>query len=205
MGAPGAGKGTQAEIISKKYNIPIISTGNIIREALNKKNKIGLELRSYIDSGTLVPDNIIVSIVKERLSEKDCDQGFILDGVPRTIGQAQALEEMGVKINKVIIIEVSDEKIILRLGGRRICPKCGSSYHVSDKPPLKEGFCDNCSEKLVIRNDDNPKIIAARLEVYHKQTEPLKKYYESKGLLKIVKGQDILADTIKLVSEALSE
>lgn len=203
LGAPGAGKGTQAEIISKKYNIPTISTGNIIREALKNETPLGLEAKSYIDSGALVPDSVIISIVKDRLSEPDCQCGFILDGMPRTIAQARALEEMGVEVNRVISIEVPDEKIISRLSGRRVCSKCGSSYHITDKPSVKQDICDNCDGSLIIRHDDDPQIISDRLKVYHEQTEPLKDYYESKGLLKIVEGQDVLADTTNLVDKVL--
>ena len=203
LGAPGAGKGTQAEVISKKYEIPTISTGNIIREALKNQTPLGLKAKSYIDAGTLVPDEIIISIVKERLSESDCDAGFILDGMPRTIGQAKALEEMDVLINKVISIEVADEKIITRLSGRRVCGGCGSSYHITDKPSKVEGICDSCGEKLVIRKDDDPQIIEDRLKVYHEQTEPLKDFYEAKGLLVVVQGQEAVEDTTKLVDEAL--
>lgn len=203
LGAPGAGKGTQAEIISKKYNIPTISTGNIIREALKNKTALGLEAKSYIDSGALVPDSVIISIVKDRLSEPDCQNGFILDGVPRTIAQARALDEMGVEINKVVSIEVADEKIISRLSGRRVCGNCGSSYHITDKPSQKPGICDNCDGSLIIRQDDDPQIISDRLKVYHEQTEPLKDYYNSKGLLKIVEGQDVLAETTSLVDKVL--
>lgn len=203
LGAPGAGKGTQAEIISKKYNIPTISTGNIIREALKNETDLGLEAKKYIDSGALVPDNVIISIVKNRLSEKDCENGFILDGMPRTIAQAKALDEMGIEINKVISIEVKDEKIISRLSGRRVCSKCGSSYHITDKPSIKENICDNCDGDLIIRKDDKPEIISDRLRVYHEQTEPLKDYYSSKGLLKTVEGQEEVTDTTKLVDEVL--
>lgn len=203
LGAPGAGKGTQAEVISNKYNIPTISTGNIIREALKNKTSMGLKAKSYIDKGGLVPDDVIISIVKERLSEGDCKNGFILDGMPRTIAQAKALDEMGVEINKVISIEVPDEKIIKRLSGRRVCSKCGASYHVTDKSSLKEGVCDSCSGELVIRKDDAPQIIADRLKVYHEQTEPLKDYYDAKGLLVIVHGQELVADTTACVDKAL--
>lgn len=205
LGAPGAGKGTQAEIISKKYGVPMISTGNIIRDALNNKTELGLKLKYYLDCGKLVPDEVIISIVKARISEKDCNDGFILDGMPRTIAQARALDEMGIMVNKVVSIEVPDEKIILRLSGRRICEKCGSSYHITDKPSIKENICDNCGGSLVVRRDDNPEIIANRLRLYHEQTEPLKEFYHSKGLLKLVEGQDILADTTKLVDEVLNQ
>lgn len=203
LGAPGAGKGTQAEIISKKYNIPTISTGNIIREALRNETNLGLQAKSFIDSGKLVPDEVVISIIKERLAQDDCKNGFILDGMPRTIAQAEALDKMGIQINKVISIEVPDEKIISRLSGRRVCEKCGSSYHIADKPPAKEDCCDNCNGNLIIRNDDKPEIIADRLRVYHEQTEPLKDYYQAKGLLRVVQGQEVVADTTRLVDEAL--
>ncbi len=205
LGAPGAGKGTQAEKISQKYNIPTISTGNIIRESLKNETPLGLKAKSYIDSGALVPDEIIISIVKERLSKDDCKCGFILDGVPRTIGQAKSIDEMGIDINKVISIEVADDKIISRLSGRRVCSKCGSSYHITDKPSKQESVCDNCGEKLIIRHDDDPKIISDRLKVYHEQTEPLKDYYKSKGLLIVVEGQELVEETTRLVDEALNK
>ncbi len=203
LGAPGAGKGTQAEIISKKYDIPTISTGNIIREALKNETELGLKAKSFIDSGALVPDEVVISIIRERLGQKDCENGFILDGMPRTIAQARSLDDMGIEINRVVSIEVPDEKIISRLSGRRVCENCGSSYHITDKPSIKQNLCDNCGGGLVIRNDDKPEIISERLKVYHDQTEPLKDYYKAKGLLRMVEGQEFVADTTKLVDEAL--
>lgn len=203
LGAPGAGKGTQAEIICNKLGIPAISTGNIIREALKNQTPLGLQAKSYMDSGDLVPDTIIIGIIKERLAQDDCKEGFILDGVPRTVPQAEALDEMGVVIDKVIDIEVADADIIKRLSGRRVCESCGSSYHVHYKPPVNEGVCNACGGKLITRKDDQPETIRERLNVYHTQTEPLKDYYAKTGKLKIVQGQEELSETTKLTLAAL--
>ncbi len=203
LGAPGAGKGTQAEIICNKLGIPAISTGNIIREALKNQTPLGLQAKSYMDSGDLVPDTIIIGIIKERLAQDDCKEGFILDGVPRTVPQAEALDEMGVVIDKVIDIEVADADIIKRLSGRRVCESCGSSYHVHYNPPVNEGVCNACGGKLITRKDDQPETIRERLNVYHTQTEPLKDYYAKTGKLKIVQGQEELSETTKLTLAAL--
>ena len=177
LGAPGAGKGTQAEIICQHLNIPAISTGNIIREALNSGTEMGLKAKSYMDSGKLVPDEVVINIIKERLAQDDCKNGFILDGFPRTIAQAEALDRMGIEIDRVIDIEVPDEKITERLSGRRVCGECGASYHLLYKKPQVEGVCDKCRGALVQRKDDQPQTILERLAVYHDQTEPLKGYY----------------------------
>jgi adenylate kinase len=203
LGAPGAGKGTQAEIISEKYSIPAVSTGNILREAVRNGTPLGLEAKSYMDAGGLVPDKVIISIIKERLQEEDCKSGFILDGMPRTVAQAESLDEMGVIIDKVIDIEVGDEDIIKRLSGRRVCPDCGASYHVLYKPPVEEGVCGKCGAGLVIRRDDHLDTIKDRLDTYHAQTEPLKEYYSKKGKLFVVEGQEEVKDTTKLTLEAL--
>ncbi len=205
LGAPGAGKGTQAEIISEKYNIPTISTGNIIRAALKSGTEMGLKAKAYIDSGRLVPDDVVIGIIKERLAQGDCQSGFILDGFPRTIPQAEALDSMGIIIDAALSIEVTDREIVKRMSGRRVCEKCGASYHLEYKKPNVEGVCDICGEALVIRKDDEPDTVIDRLDVYHKQTEPLKKYYNTQGKLIIVEGQQEVADTTKLVLAALAE
>ena len=202
LGAPGAGKGTQAEIISKKYAIPSISTGNMIREAIAAGTEMGRNAKSFIDSGALVPDEVVIGIIKERLAKPDCENGFILDGFPRTVPQAQALDDMGVEITDVISIEVPDEKIVERMGGRRVCKSCGASYHVKFNPSENGEFCD-CGELLAIRSDDAPEVVKKRLETYHSQTEPLKGFYEAKGILKLVEGQEKLEDTTALTQAAL--
>lgn len=203
LGAPGAGKGTQAEIISEKYNIPTISTGNIIRAALKNGTEMGLKAKSYIDAGELVPDNVVIGIIKERLSEADCKKGYILDGFPRTIPQAVALDDMGFVIDAALSIEVDDEEIVKRMSGRRVCEKCGASYHTEYKKPEVEGVCNLCGGDLVIRKDDEPETVKNRLHVYHEQTEPLKDFYNSCGKLIIVEGQDKVEDTTRLVLDAL--
>ncbi len=203
LGAPGAGKGTQAERICEKLSIPAISTGNIIREAIKNGTKVGLEAKRFIDSGDLVPDEVVIGIIKERLDNDDCANGFILDGFPRTIPQAEALDEMGIAIDTVLEISVPDEKVIARLSGRRVCEKCGASYHTLYKKPSTEGKCDLCDGELIIRKDDKPETIKDRLNVYHDQTEPLKDYYNERGMLKVVVGQEEVSDTTRLVYEAL--
>lgn len=203
LGAPGAGKGTQAEVICDKLGIPAISTGNLIRAALKEGTELGLKAKSYMDAGDLVPDEVVIGIIKERLTQEDCKNGFILDGFPRTVPQAEALDQMGVSIDKVLDIEVKDEDIMKRLSGRRVCESCGASYHVLYKPSKQEGICTKCNGKLVIRKDDEPATIASRLDVYHAQTEPLKEYYSKKGILSIVEGQEEVADTTKLTLAAL--
>ena len=203
LGAPGAGKGTQAEIISEKYNIPTISTGNIIRAALNNCTELGLMAKSYIDAGNLVPDDVVIGIIKERLNESDCANGYILDGFPRTIPQAEALDDMGFDINCALSIEVAESEIVKRMSGRRVCEKCGASYHTEYKKPAKEGVCNLCEGKLVIRKDDEPETVMNRLNVYHEQTEPLKEYYAAQSKLLIVEGQDKVEDTTALVLGAL--
>lgn len=205
LGAPGAGKGTQAEVICKALNIPAISTGNIIREALSQGTEMGLKAKSFMDAGQLVPDDVVIGIIKERLAKDDCANGFILDGFPRTIPQAEALDAMGVIIDKVIDIEVPDEKIAARMSGRRVCKDCGSSYHLEYKAPKAEGVCDACDGELIQRKDDAPETVLDRLAVYHKQTEPLKDYYSKKGILRIVEGQEEIADTSALTLKALED
>lgn len=203
LGAPGAGKGTQAEKIVEKYGIPAVSTGNMIRAALKEGTEMGLKAKSYMEAGQLVPDEVVIGIIKDRLAQKDCENGFILDGFPRTIPQAQALEDMGVRIDKVLDIEVPDEKITARMSGRRVCSKCGNSYHLLYKKPLNEGVCDSCGGELVQRKDDAPETVVARLNEYHEMTEPLKAFYEKLGKLVVVEGQEEVADTTALVFKAL--
>ena len=204
LGAPGAGKGTQAEIISEKYNIPTISTGNIIRAALKEGTEMGLRAKAYTEKGELVPDEVVIGIIRERLAQDDCKNGFILDGFPRTIPQAEALESMGISVDAALSIEVADSEIVKRMSGRRVCPVCGASFHTEYKKPAKEGVCDLCGEKLIIRKDDEPETVLNRLNIYHDQTEPLKDFYKSKGKLIEVEGQDEVADTTALVLKALS-
>lgn len=205
LGAPGAGKGTQAEIVSKKLSIPTVSTGNIIRAALKDETEMGLKAKEYIEAGKLVPDDVVIGIIKDRLSESDCAKGFILDGFPRTIPQAKALDDMGIVIDKVIDIEVADENIAKRMSGRRVCKNCGSSYHTEYKKPAKEGVCNACGGELVRRKDDAPETVLERLKVYHEETEPLKEYYASKGKLVIVEGQEEVSDTTALTLKALED
>ncbi len=205
LGAPGAGKGTQGEFISERCGIPNISTGNIIREALKNGTELGRRAKSYMDAGDLVPDEVVIDIIKERLAQKDCENGFILDGFPRTVPQAEALDRMGVAIDRVIEIDVADEEIMKRLSGRRVCSVCGSSYHLVYKPPVKEGVCTHCGGELIVRKDDAPATIAERLKVYHEQTEPLKDYYAAKGILRVVIGQEKVEDTTELTRRAIEE
>lgn len=205
LGAPGAGKGTQAEIISETYKIPTISTGNIIRAALKEGTEMGLKAKAYTEKGELVPDEIVIGIIKERLSEPDCNGGFILDGFPRTIPQAEALDNMGIAVDAALSIEVEDSEIVKRMSGRRVCEKCGASYHTEYKKPQKDGICNVCGENLVIRKDDEPETVLNRLSVYHEQTEPLKDYYNKQNKLLIVEGQDDVKDTTALVLKAVSE
>ena len=203
LGAPGAGEGTQAEILSKRLGIPTISTGNILREAIRNRTETGLKAKAFMDQGKLVPDEVVIGIIKDRLAQDDCKNGFILDGFPRTIPQAEALDRMGIEIDRVIDIEVTDEKIAQRVSGRRVCLDCGATYHVDYKKPTKDGVCDHCGNTLVQRKDDLPETVEARLKVYHEQTEPLKDYYAACGKLKIVEGQEELADTTRLTLAAL--
>ena len=205
LGAPGAGKGTQAEVIREKLSIPAVSTGNILREAQKNGTELGLKAKSYMESGALVPDEVVIGILKERIAQEDCQNGFILDGFPRTVPQAQALEEMGVEIDRVVDLEVPDEKILERMGGRRVCESCGASYHLLYNPPKSPDVCDKDGGGLVIRKDDAPETVRQRLQVYHEQTEPLKAFYESRGKLRIVEGQEEVADTTRLVLQALED
>lgn len=205
LGAPGAGKGTQAEKIVEKFGIPAISTGNILRAAVKDGTEMGLKAKSYMDAGGLVPDEVVIGIIKDRLAQDDCKNGFILDGFPRTIPQAEALEEAGVVIDKVVDIEVPDETITARLSGRRVCAKCANSYHMIYKFPKVEGICDACGGELIQRKDDAPETVQKRLVEYHSMTEPLKDFYSNLGKLVIVEGQEEVADTTALVFKALED
>jgi len=189
LGAPGAGKGTQAEVVSKRFAIPAISTGAIIRAAIAMKTPTGVKAKEFIEKGNLVPDEVVIDIVKERLAESDCENGFILDGFPRTVPQAIALENMGIAIDAVVSLEVPSEAIVERMSGRRVCNRCGASYHVQYNPSKDGVHCDRCGEALATRADDEPSVVLSRLEVYHTSTEPLKSFYEDRGLLKLVDGQ----------------
>ena len=205
LGAPGAGKGTQAEKIVEKYGIPAISTGNILRAAVKDGTEMGIKAKSFMDAGQLVPDEVVIGIIKDRLKEKDCENGFILDGFPRTIPQAQALLDSGIDIDKVLDIEVPDEKITKRMSGRRVCSKCANSYHIEYKKPAKEGICDACGGELVQRKDDAPETVLARLAVNLLVIEPLKDFYDKLGKLVVVEGQEEVAQTTALVYAALED
>ena len=199
LGAPGAGKGTQADILCEKLDIPTISTGNILRAAVKNGTPTGLKAKAFMDAGQLVPDEVIIGIISERLEEPDCAKGYILDGVPRTIAQAEALEKAGIKFDAVVSIEIGEEEILRRMSGRRVCEACGSSYNVEAIPPRVEGICDNCGGKLIQRKDDTPETVRERLKVYHKETEPLKAFYAERGLLKTVENQP----TVEANSQAI--
>ena len=203
LGAPGAGKGTQAERLCKTLNIPTISTGNILRAAIKNGTPTGLEAKAFMDAGRLVPDEVIIGIITERLAEADCRNGYILDGVPRTIAQAEALEKHGIIFDAVVALNVADEVIMERMSGRRVCEHCGSSYHVVAVPPKQEGVCDLCGGKLVQRKDDAPETVKHRLEVYHKETKPLEDFYAERGLLKIVENQPSVEATTQAILTVL--
>lgn len=203
LGAPGAGKGTQAEILSAKLSIPTISTGNILRAAIQEGTPVGLRAKSYMDGGRLVPDEIVIDIVARRLERPDCAKGFILDGVPRTIAQAEALDARGITFDRVLSLEISDQEIEERMAGRRVCRSCGAPYHMKAKPPKTEGVCDTCGSPLIQRDDDQPETVRKRLEVYHAETEPLKGYYEGKGILTTAANQDTIEGTTQVIMEAL--
>ena len=203
LGATGAGKCTQAEVISDALNIPQISTGNILREAVKNGTEYGLKAKEAMDSGALVSDDIVIGILKDRIAADDCKKGFILDGFPRTVPQAEALDAMGVTIDKVIEISVPDETIKQRVSGRRVCSGCGATYHVEFKPSKVEGKCDKCGGETIIRKDDQPETVLERLDVYHKQTAPLKDYYSKQGKLETVIGQEEVSETSKLTLKAV--
>lgn len=199
LGAPGAGKGTQAEHICAKYDIPAISTGNILRAAIKDGTEMGLKAKSFMDAGSLVPDDVIIGILDEALKSELCKKGFILDGVPRTIAQAEAIEAMGIQIDKVIEIAVEDDEVVKRMGGRRACEGCGMTYHIAVKPSKVDGVCDACGGKTVIRKDDEPATVLGRLVAYHKQTEPLVAFYQERGKLAVIAPSDIAGTTAAIV------
>ena len=205
LGAPGAGKRTQAEIIASKLSVPTISTGNILREAIKNGTPTGLKAKDFMDRGMLVPDEVIIGIVRERLTQPDCANGYILDGVPRTIPQAQALAEQGIEIDRVVSIEIADEVIEARMTGRRVCGTCGASYHITANPPKTEGICNACGSELVIRKDDKPETVRHRLEVYHAETEALKGFYEKLGKLRLVEGDQPIEDATRDIMAALGD
>jgi adenylate kinase len=203
LGAPGAGKGTQAEKTAKRLGIPTISTGVIIREAIKLGTEMGIKAKKFIENGELAPDDVVIGIIKERLQKSDCECGFILDGFPRTVSQAEALDEMGVALDRVISIEVPDEVIVERMTGRRVCANCGSSYHISDNPSRDGKTCDNCGTELTTRADDAPEVVLNRLVTYHEKTEPLKEFYLKKGILKTVDGNGSVEQTSQRTVEAI--
>ena len=203
FGAPGAGKGTQAELICQRLAIPSVSTGNIIREAIRGGTELGKLAKNFTDNGKLVPDEVVIGMIKERLAEDDCKGGFILDGFPRTVPQAEALDAMGVEIDVVLSIEVNDDDIERRMSGRRSCPTCGATFHLQNNPPKQEGLCDKCGARLVQRADDAAETVRARLAVYHEQTEPVKDYYKSKGKLREIDGTKTIEKTTEFAFAAL--
>lgn len=203
LGAPGAGKGTQSSILCEELGIPTISTGHLLRTAIKEGTPTGVLAKEYIEKGMLVPDEVIIGIIHDRLAEEDCQGGYILDGVPRTIGQAEALEAAGIIFDNVVSLEISDETIIERMAGRRVCDSCGASYHVISIPPKTAGICDKCGGEIVQRDDDKPETVRFRLEVYHKETEPLKDFYAKRGLLRSVENQPTVAETTAAILHAL--
>ena len=203
LGAPGAGKGTQAEVISAKLNIPSISTGNILREAIKNGTEAGMKAKSFMDAGKLVPDDVIIGIVAERVARADCENGYILDGLPRTIPQAQALEDCGIKFDCVVSIEIEDAVIEQRMTGRRVCGSCGASYHITAHPPKREGICDACGSELVIRKDDAPETVKNRLKIFHEETEALKGFYDKLGKLRLVEGNQPIEDATRDIMAAI--
>lgn len=205
LGAPGAGKGTQAQRLCKILNVPTISTGNILRAAMKEGTPTGLKAKAYMDAGQLVPNEVIIGIVTERLAQPDCEKGYILDGVPRTIAQAEALEAAGIQFDAVVSIEISDEAIMERMSGRRVCENCGSSYHLVAVPPKTEGVCDACGGKLICRKDDAPETVKARLEVYHRETEPLVDFYAQRGLLRSAKTYSTVEENTKEMLRVLGK
>ncbi len=203
LGAPGAGKGTQAEVVSRHFGIPTISTGAIIRSAVKDGTPTGLLAKAFIEKGSLVPDEVVTRIIRERLAMPDCQDGFILDGFPRTVPQAEALDRMGIRPDFVISLEVDDAVIIERMGGRRVCEDCGATYHVVSLPPKTAGICDRCQAALSIRRDDHPEVVHERLSVFHEETEPLKTYYAERGLLTTVRGAEEVKETTARTLRAL--
>ena len=203
LGPPGAGKGTQAEVLCQKLDIPTISTGNILRAAVKNGTPIGLKAKEYMDAGQLVPDEVIIGVISERLAEADCQKGFILDGVPRTIPQAEALEKAGIAFSAVISIEITDEEIVERMSGRRVCGSCGRPFHLVSVPPEQDGICDSCGGHLEERADDKPEVVRDRLAIYHKETAPLKDFYAERNLLKTVRNQPTVAENTTAILHVL--
>ena len=203
LGAPGAGKGTQAELLSEKLQIPTISTGNMLREAMKNQTPLGMQVKQRMDEGSLVPDDVIMSIIVDRIAQPDCKNGFILDGVPRTLSQAEAMEARGIKIDHVVSLEVDDAVITSRMSGRRVCTKCGASYHIVNNPTKTEGICDLCGGEVRIRKDDEPATVQHRLQVYHATTEVLKSYYQQRGVLRLVDGDQPIDNTYRDILKAL--
>ena len=203
LGAPGAGKGTQAAELSKRLDIPTISTGNILRQAVKDGTDVGLQAKALMDAGKFVPDELIMQILDQRLAQPDCQKGYILDGVPRTLAQAEALTKAGIEFDHVVSLEVPDQDIEDRMSGRRACLNCGATYHIQSLPPKQEGVCDSCGGTLVLRTDDAPQTVRRRLEVYHAQTEPLKEYYSQRGLLREVNGNGTIDSITAAVMEAM--
>ena len=205
LGAPGAGKGTQAEMLCEQLHIPSISTGNMLREAIGHGTDLGKQVKIHMDSGNLVPDELVLGIVAQRTQQPDCENGFILDGVPRTLSQAKALDEMGVAIDHVISIELSDEEVEHRMTGRRVCKECGASYHITNNPPKHEGICDLCGSEVVTRKDDAPETVRNRLQVYHAATEVLKDYYKAQGKLRLICGEQSIQGVYQEILRAIGE
>ena len=203
LGAPGAGKGTQGELLSEKLGIPTISTGNILREAMKNGTPLGLQVKHSMDNGCLVPDDVIMNILSQRLAETDCKNGFILDGVPRTLSQAESMEQLGIRIDHVVSLEVDDSNITERMSGRRVCTKCGASYHIVNNPTKTEGICDLCGGTVAIRKDDEPETVKHRLAVYHASTEVLKEFYAKRDLLREVSGNQPIEGTHHSVLKAI--
>ena len=203
LGAPGAGKGTQAEILSRKLGIPTVSTGNILRTAIREGTPVGMQAKALIDAGKLVPDDVIMNIIKERLAQPDCSEGYILDGVPRTLPQGYAMEESGVEADWALSIEIEDEVIVKRMSGRRVCRNCNQPFHLVANPPKQEGVCDFCGGELYIRRDDAPETVLSRLETFHRDTEPLKAFYEERGKLNTVENRSTIEATTAEIIKAL--
>jgi len=203
LGAPGAGKGTQAEMLTAKLQIPSISTGNMLREAIANGTELGKQAKQAMDEGKLVSDELVLGIVKERTARPDCQNGFILDGVPRTLAQAKALDEMGVRLDHVVSLEIDDAVIEGRMTGRRVCPKCGASFHITANPPKKDNTCDQCGESLIIRKDDAPETVKSRLAIYHETTEVLKDYYAAQNKLRLVEGNQSIEGAFQDILKAL--
>ncbi|MEA5010775.1 MAG: adenylate kinase [Angelakisella sp.] len=205
LGAPGAGKGTQAEVITERYDIPAISTGNVLREAIRQGTPLGLQAKELLDKGQFAPDEVVNGIVKERLTKDDCKNGFILDGYPRNLAQAKELDALGVEIDRVLLIEVQDDVIVQRLGGRRVCESCGTTFHIESQPSEAGELCDKCGGKLIVRKDDKPETIKERLAIYHNVTEALIQYYEAQGKLRVVKGDDLVEVTTERTLRELED